>query len=50
MQVYLRSNPKGFVILQADRRLPYAQVVQTLAEMKQVGGDRVSLSIDPPSP
>ncbi|MFQ3617222.1 MAG: biopolymer transporter ExbD [Cyanobacteriota bacterium] len=50
VQVYLRSNPKGFVILQADRRLPYAQVVQTLAEMKQVGGDRVSLSIDPPSP
>lgn len=50
VQVYLRANPKGFVILQADRRLPYEQVVQTLAEMKQVGGDRISLSIDPPSP
>jgi biopolymer transport protein ExbD len=50
VQVYLRANPKGFVILQADRRLPYEQVVQTLAEMKQVGGDRISLSIDPPIP
>lgn len=50
VQVYLRANPEGFVILQADRRLPYEQVVQTLAEMKQVGGDRISLSIDPPSP
>ncbi|GAB4137876.1 MAG: hypothetical protein Fur0046_12240 [Cyanobacteria bacterium J069] len=50
VQTYLRANPQGFVVLQADRRLPYEQVVQTLADMKQVGGDRISLAIDAPTP
>lgn len=46
MQSYLTKNPKGAVILKADRKLPYEQVVQVLGEMRDVGGDRVSLGVD----
>jgi len=48
MQSYLTKNPKGAVILKADRKLPYEQVVQVLGEMRDVGGDRVSLGVDQP--
>lgn len=46
LQTYLKTNPKGAVILQANQQLPYEQVVQLLTEMKAVGGDRVSLAVD----
>ena len=46
MQSYLTKNPKGAVILKADRNLPYEQVVQVLGAMRDVGGDRVSLGVD----
>ncbi len=46
MQVYLQTNPDGAVVLQADEKLPYEQVVQVLGKMRDVGGDRVSLAID----
>lgn len=46
MRGYLEANPTGFVVLQATGPVPYEQVVQTLAEMKTTGGDRVSLAID----
>lgn len=46
MQSYLAKNPKGTVILKAERNLPYEQVVQVLGEMRNVGGDRVSLGVD----
>lgn len=46
VQSYLTRNPKGAVILKADRQLPYEQVVQVLSRMRAVGGDRVSLAID----
>ncbi len=46
MQSYLTKNPKGAVILKADRKLPYEQVVQVLGEMRDVGGDRVSLGVE----
>lgn len=45
LQEYLRSNPEGAVVLKADRKLPYQQVVQLLQTMREVGGDRVSLAI-----
>ncbi len=45
MQAYLGKNPKGAVLLKADPKLPYDQVVQLLGEMRNVGGDRVSLAI-----
>jgi len=46
MQAYLQKNPSGAVVLQADKKLPYEQVVQVLGKMRDVGGDRVSLAID----
>jgi biopolymer transport protein ExbD len=46
IQTYLAQNPKGSVVLKADQRLPYQQVIQILATLKEVGGDRVSLAIE----
>jgi biopolymer transport protein ExbD len=46
IQTYLAQNPKGSVVLKADQRLPYQQVIQVLATLKEVGGDRVSLAIE----
>jgi biopolymer transport protein ExbD len=46
MQAYLKQNPQGAVVLNADRKLPYEQVVQLLGKMRDIGGDRVSLAID----
>ena len=46
IQTYLSQNPQGAVFLQADSQLPYEQVIQVLAEMRNVGGDRVSLAIE----
>ena len=46
MQAYLGQNPKGAVLLQADNKIPYEQVIQLLGEMRDVGGDRVSLAIE----
>ncbi len=45
MQAYLSKNPKGVVILSADRKLPYENVMKVLGEMEDLGGDRVSLAI-----
>ncbi len=46
MQAYLQTNPNGAVVLKADKKLAYEQVVQVLGQMRAVGGDRVSLAID----
>lgn len=46
MKVYVAQNPQGAVLLKADSKLPYEQVIQLLGEMRDVGGDRVSLAIE----
>jgi biopolymer transport protein ExbD len=46
MQTYLVQNPKGAIVLKADSKLPYEQVVKLLATMRDIGGDRVSLAVD----
>lgn len=46
IQVYLQEKPEGAVILKADKQLPYERVIQLLAQMKDTGGDRVSLAIE----
>ncbi|HEY9823866.1 MAG TPA: biopolymer transporter ExbD [Stenomitos sp.] len=46
MQGYLRQNQQGAVVLNADRDLPYKQVVKLLGTMQDIGGDRVSLAIE----
>jgi biopolymer transport protein ExbD len=42
---YLGKNPQGVVILNADKAVPYEQVIQLLGILRDVGGDRVSLAI-----
>jgi biopolymer transport protein ExbD len=46
MEVYLSRNPDNIVFLLPDQDLPYEQVMQFLGEMRDVGGDRVSLAIE----
>ncbi len=46
MKTYLESNTKGAVILKADKNLPYEKVVQVLGQMRDIGGDSVSLAIE----
>ncbi|MFM2430191.1 MAG: hypothetical protein RLZZ511_1404 [Cyanobacteriota bacterium] len=43
-QQHLAANPKSRVIIAADQAVPYQQVLQTLKALRDVGGDRVSLS------
>ncbi len=43
---FLWLNPKGSVVLQASEKLPYEQVISLLGEMKEAGGERVSLAIE----
>lgn len=43
---YFQKNPKGSVVLKADKSLAYEKVVKTLGVLRDVGGDRVSLAIE----
>ncbi|MEL6936740.1 MAG: biopolymer transporter ExbD [Cyanobacteria bacterium J06607_17] len=42
----LQNNPDGFVMLKADRTLPYADVAKLLADLRGIGGKRVSLAVE----
>jgi len=46
MEAYLAENSEHVVYLLPDRALPYQQVVQFLGEMREIGGDRISLAIE----
>ncbi len=46
MQEYLQKYPNGAVVLNADRKLAYEQVVKILGRMRDIGGDRVSLALE----
>ncbi|MBW4538037.1 MAG: biopolymer transporter ExbD [Myxacorys chilensis ATA2-1-KO14] len=43
---YFQKNPKGNIILKADKSLPYEKVVQTLGVLRDIGSDRISLAIE----
>lgn len=45
METYLAENEEGLVLLNAEPETNYEQVMQFLAQMRGVGGDRVSLAI-----
>ncbi len=42
---YLDNNPDSIVLLVPDPKMPYEQTIQLLAQMRDTGGDRVSLAI-----
>lgn len=46
IESYLKQNSQALVVLKADKKLSYKQVVQILEKMRDVGGDRVSLAIE----
>jgi biopolymer transport protein ExbD len=43
---YLQKNPKGSVVVKADKSLNYEKVLQAIAVLRDVGGDKVSLAIE----
>ena len=43
---YLQKNPKGTVVLKADKEVTYEKVVKVLGTLRDIGGDRVSLAIE----
>jgi biopolymer transport protein ExbD len=46
MEGYLSRDGENVVFLLPNQDLPYEQVMQFLGEMRDVGGDRVSLAIE----
>jgi biopolymer transport protein ExbD len=46
LQTYFASNPEGKVILKADRQLSYREVAQFLTQLRDIGGNRVSLAVE----
>lgn len=46
MEAYLAESSDHVVYLLPDRELPYENVIQFLGEMREIGGDRVSLAIE----
>ncbi|MGK7890503.1 MAG: ExbD/TolR family protein [Leptolyngbyaceae cyanobacterium] len=46
---YLASDDEVLVFLLADPDVPYDDVIAFLVQMKQVGGDRVSLALEDPA-
>lgn len=46
ISTYLQQNPKGTVVLKADKDLAYQRVMQVLGTLKELGGERVSLAIE----
>lgn len=47
---YLQAQPAGSVILVAEPQVAYDDVIQWLTQMRAVGGDRVSLGVEPAAP
>ena len=45
METYLAESDEGLVLLNANPQTNYEDVMQFLAKMRSVGGDRVSLAI-----
>ncbi len=46
METYLGQRADHTVYLLPNRELPYEEVAQFLGEMREIGGDRVSLAIE----
>ena len=46
MRDYQRQTPDGLIILKADRSLDYAEILALLNQMKDIGGNKVSLAVE----
>lgn len=50
MAGYIRKNPQGVVVLEADRLVNYGTVAQLIDKLQQIGGNRVALGAVRPDP
>ncbi len=46
IKTYFTENPDGSLMLKADRALPYDDIATLLAELRSIGGRRVSLAVE----
>lgn len=46
VRAYFEENPEGSLMLKADRSLPYDDIAELLAELRKIGGRRVSLAVE----
>lgn len=46
IQAYFSENPNGKLILKADKELPYDEVATLLTDLRDIGGNRVSLAVE----
>ncbi|MEB3267410.1 MAG: biopolymer transporter ExbD [Leptolyngbya sp.] len=46
VRAYFQAHPEGKLILKADRELPYSEVALFLTQLRDIGGNRVSLAVE----
>jgi biopolymer transport protein ExbD len=46
VQAFLAANPGNTVALKVEPQMPYERVMRILADLKAIGGERVSLAIE----
>ncbi|MEM9769711.1 MAG: biopolymer transporter ExbD, partial [Cyanobacteria bacterium P01_D01_bin.71] len=46
IRTYFSENPEGTLILKADKELPYDEVAVFLTDLRDIGGNRVSLAVE----
>ncbi len=46
IEAYFKENPDGSIMLKADRALPYEDIAVLLSELREIGGQRVSLAVE----
>lgn len=46
VNTYFTDNPDGKLVIKADRELPYSEVANFLTDLRDIGGNRVSLAVE----
>ncbi len=46
VRTYFAQNPRGKLVLKADRTLAYSEVSGLLTDLRAIGGNRVSLAVE----
>lgn len=46
IRTYFSENPDGKLVIKADRELPYSEVANFLTDLRDIGGNRVSLAVE----
>lgn len=46
IRTYFTENPEGKIVLKADRELEYSEVANFLTDLRDIGGNRVSLAVE----